>query len=270
MSINSQQIIKYLSGSCSEEECLAIEQFKKESSNNKLIYEKVEKFWNQIGQYKREFRPDAEVAWHHFRKKLKHNKRFTAIIFKIAASLVLLIASVYFVRIYLSSENLEIEKEIKFDNVLTAEGEILEHLFSDSSLVAVNKGSSIKYNDFTSDSVRIIKLTGEAFFKVNASKKDFIVEASEINIRVKGTSFNVNAYDDQSNLEVSVYEGIVEVSEKNNLGNKIVLTKGEKCKYSIENHSFKKKKFRIGKTWFGKLFKKFSNFFKRLNKSNSK
>jgi ferric-dicitrate binding protein FerR (iron transport regulator) len=62
---------------------------------------------------------------------------------------------------------------------------------------------------------RRVKLKGEAFFNISPDKKKpFFIEAgNDVEIRVVGTSFNVKAYDDYT--EVVVETGIVEVRKFN-------------------------------------------------------
>ena len=58
-----------------------------------------------------------------------------------------------------------------------------------------------------------VKITGEAYFEVtHNSKSPFIVEKDDATIGVLGTHFNVNAYEDEGKMKVTLITGSVKVS----------------------------------------------------------
>jgi ferric-dicitrate binding protein FerR (iron transport regulator) len=64
---------------------------------------------------------------------------------------------------------------------------------------------------------RKVEITGEAYFEVtHDARKPFIVSKGETSVTVLGTHFNVNAYDDEDALRVTLLEGSVKVSANNN------------------------------------------------------
>lgn len=84
---------------------------------------------------------------------------------------------------------------------------------SDTSKVWLNTGSSITYPTAFKSNQRTVKITGEAYFEItHNSKMPFFVEKDDAEIRVLGTHFNVNAYDDESNIKVTLIKGSVRVS----------------------------------------------------------
>ncbi len=82
----------------------------------------------------------------------------------------------------------------------------------DQTLVKLNSGSEISYEeDF--DQGRQITLTGEAFFEVVPdSTQPFIIQSGELRTMVLGTSFNVKAYPQEKEVQVAVVSGKVQVS----------------------------------------------------------
>ena len=63
---------------------------------------------------------------------------------------------------------------------------------------------------------RKVEITGEAYFEVaHNAKMPFKVKKGDAEIEVLGTHFNVNAYDDENNMKVSLLEGAVKVSKAN-------------------------------------------------------
>jgi transmembrane sensor len=91
----------------------------------------------------------------------------------------------------------------------------IDMTLSDGSHVWLNAGSSIKYPVSFNGNERRVSMTGEAYFEIahNASKP-FIVEKDAVNVKVLGTKFNVNAYEDEDAMKVTLLEGSVEVKSK--------------------------------------------------------
>ncbi|WP_289062129.1 FecR domain-containing protein [uncultured Zobellia sp.] len=90
-------------------------------------------------------------------------------------------------------------------------GRHFELKLADGSIAYLNSGSSLKYPiEFSKGKSRKIFLTGEAFLEVAEDKKrPFIVNASDLNIKVYGTKFNVSAYPEDNFKEVVLVEGSV-------------------------------------------------------------
>lgn len=86
----------------------------------------------------------------------------------------------------------------------------------DGTKVSLNSGSFIRYpNNFGKES-REVYFEGEAYFDVKKDRnKPFIVNTSDIEIKVLGTQFNVSAYPDEENIETTLVKGEVEVFYKN-------------------------------------------------------
>ena len=94
----------------------------------------------------------------------------------------------------------------------TRNGEIREVVLPDSSRVVLNAGSILLYPERFADT-RYVYLTGEAVFDVTASKEHpFVVRTSDVNVKVHGTRFNVSAYNDEDNVNVTLCRGAVSVA----------------------------------------------------------
>lgn len=88
---------------------------------------------------------------------------------------------------------------------------------SDGTKVWLNAASSIVYpTNFTADE-RKVELTGEAYFEVaHNENQPFIVATKNQKIKVLGTTFNVNAYNDDSKTVTTLLTGSVQLSKNNN------------------------------------------------------
>jgi ferric-dicitrate binding protein FerR (iron transport regulator) len=110
-----------------------------------------------------------------------------------------------------------------------AENEVRIIELPDGSKVTLNHTSELKYSKEFGELNREVILEGEGYFEVaKDSTKPFIINASNSLIEVLGTSFNVNAYKNNSEVEVVVNTGVVALSSKNIPDEKIILKQGEK------------------------------------------
>lgn len=89
---------------------------------------------------------------------------------------------------------------------------------TDGSKVLLNVGSSLTIAKSFGDSIREVRLRGEAFFEIaKDAKHPFIVHSGDLKTSVLGTSFNINAYDDLDHIKIAVLTGKVRVSKNEQL-----------------------------------------------------
>jgi hypothetical protein len=90
---------------------------------------------------------------------------------------------------------------------------------SDGTKVWLNAASSLSYPTFFTGKERKVKLNGEGYFEVaqNASQP-FIVQTADQEVRVLGTSFNVNCYSDEHRTVTTLVTGSVQLDSKNDAG----------------------------------------------------
>lgn len=108
---------------------------------------------------------------------------------------------------------------------------VVDITFSDGSRVWLNAGSSVTYPVAFIGNERKVAITGEAYFEIAHDKtKPFILSKNEMSVEVLGTHFNVNAYDDEKDIKVTLLEGSVRTSIAN--GESSVLKPGEQAQVS--------------------------------------
>ena len=132
---------------------------------------------------------------------------------KIAASIVLIctVGSLLYI-----NRQKELATEIKTRIArISNNGRNLKMLeLEDGTKIWINPGTTVVYNKATyGDSVREISLTGEAYFNVaHNARKPFRVKAGKLTTTVLGTSFNVEAYENEQDLRVTLVTGRVRVN----------------------------------------------------------
>jgi len=92
-------------------------------------------------------------------------------------------------------------------------------ILSDGSKVTLNAATTFRYpTNFTTDN-RMVYLDGEAYFEVaKDEKKPFVVKLKKQDIKVLGTSFNVEAFGDESYSIVTLLSGSVSLESYNEEG----------------------------------------------------
>jgi len=112
---------------------------------------------------------------------------------------------------YTSKGNEKRHTQSVFNELRTPRGGGYHLELSDGTKVWLNSGSSLRYPVSFSDSVRQLVLDGEAYFEVSHSETPFIVSTGNMNTRVLGTSFNVEAFSDDPAFHTTLVEGKVSV-----------------------------------------------------------
>ena len=102
---------------------------------------------------------------------------------------------------------------VVYNTMTTPKGGQYKLNLPDGTTVWLNASSSITYPTAFPGNTRAVAITGEAYFEVAKNPlKPFTVRTYEDEITVKGTSFNVNSYDDEAGIKTSLLEGLVQVN----------------------------------------------------------
>lgn len=108
----------------------------------------------------------------------------------------------------------------------------------DSSVVWLNAGSKLSYDEHFGKSNRNTRLVGEGYFEVKKSTVPFIIHTNEIQIKVLGTAFNVRSYENEK-TETSLIRGKIEITMNKRPGEKIILRPNEKLVIAPESKTNK-------------------------------
>lgn len=105
-------------------------------------------------------------------------------------------------------------KELVYNTISTPKGGQYQLTLSDGTRVWLNAASSIKFPVVFNGNERRVVMTGEAYFEVAKNeKKPFIVQSEgKQEVTVIGTSFNINAYDNENTLNTTLVDGKVKLS----------------------------------------------------------
>ena len=118
---------------------------------------------------------------------------------------------------YLSNSK---EKEVVYNEIHVQKGGRANTLvLSDGTKVILNAATTFKYPTSFGEKNRMVYLEGEAYFEVaKDEEKPFVVKLNKQDITVLGTTFNVQAYKDESYSIVTLLSGRVMLDAFNELG----------------------------------------------------
>lgn len=114
--------------------------------------------------------------------------------------------------LYFSTQS-DSNSSLTYTTVSADFGQISKVLLPDSTIIWINSGSTIRYNNLFSTSNRDIDLTGEAFFKVHENKSlPLVVSSEDLRVKVLGTEFSVISYPEENTIQVILEKGKVELT----------------------------------------------------------
>ena len=120
------------------------------------------------------------------------------------------------------------DDSILYNTLSTPKGGQYRLTLPDGTKVWLNAASSIKYPTAFNGKSRTVVVTGETYFEVvGKPNQPFIVRTGKMAVTVLGTSFNINAYADESSIKTSLLEGSIKIS---NSDQTVRLTPGQQAK----------------------------------------
>ena len=130
----------------------------------------------------------------------------------------------------------------------------------DGTIVYLNSESSLSYPSRFNGDFRKVTLSGEAYFEVakDPEKKFILSTTHQSQIEVLGTCFNVEAYEQNTEVITTLIEGKVDFMFEKDAGMKhVFLSPREKLVYDSETDKSTFIKLRENQNWLGKMEKWF-------------
>ncbi len=229
-------IAKVLADEATDVEQADLNRWLAESPTNEKYFADIKQIWTQSGDSLDALDVDTDEAWsrvqgriHAPPKKLTVSWLSMPNIMKIAAAALLLFGAIQFFNSGSTLKNKEI----------IAATFVSKDTLSDGSQVILNKKSSL--TTVFSKKERRVKMAGEAFFNVaHDTEKPFVIEVKTLEIKVVGTSFNVDNLSEVGKIIVVVETGKVLLRGAN--GAEIYLEKDDKAVYDVATGQFERTK----------------------------
>lgn len=131
--------------------------------------------------------------------------------------------------------NTHFRNDVNLISMSTSTGVTSELVLPDGTKVWLNSSSKIVYPDKFGRGERSVTLEGEAYFEVTKDRHHkFVVNASDVQVEVYGTRFNVEAYpDSDGKVRTSLYQGSIGLKFKDHAGDTrcISVNPGQKYVY---------------------------------------
>jgi len=100
----------------------------------------------------------------------------------------------------------------QYNTVIVPPGQRINLILSDNTNLWLNANTKFRYPTEFAKGARTVFLDGEAYFEVSENvKKPFIVRTGQGDVRVTGTTFNVEAYSQYKSFNTSLFEGGVDI-----------------------------------------------------------
>ncbi len=245
--IDDSLLARYLDGSTTDQESAMVEAWINNSTENQRFFDQFIKIWEKSKEvaYTPDIKFNKKAAFENVLSRIeegtpnkKEGSKSGKVIalnswFTRVAAILIIGIGIYIMYQFLMPSDSTI--------LMTAENEHALIVLPDNSTINLNRGGKIKYAENFKDN-RKVSLNGEAFFEVESQKESpFIIELSELEVMVIGTSFYITALENEDFIEVGVKTGIVEVKKTSN-SNKITLTKSESIIYIKSSESFERPK----------------------------
>ena len=213
---------KYLSKEATEEEIDQLMKIMEEDESAASLFHQMSLIWDQHKKWPGVHSFNAEMDKQRLFERIKmaeksespstgrqvtftnfHLKRLAAIIFIVVCAGIL----------FWSQRQEPEEVGIVWELHENPRGRRTVQTLSDGTVVHLNAASRIKYAKSFEGDTREVFLDGEAYFEVAKNpEKPFLVHTQQISTKVLGTSFNIRAFQHESDIEVSLLEGKVEVT----------------------------------------------------------
>lgn len=195
--MNRDILYQFFEGKASIEDEMQIRRWLDASESNRITFMQERKIYDTIllnsFDSQKSGKKGKSVSWYH--------------IGTVAAVLLLLVVSTLYLRILLQNDTSQ-----KYNTLIVPPGQRMHLTLADNTDIWLNANSTLRYPSEFSKKDRTVFLDGEAFFDVSKDdKKPFLVKTTSGDIRVTGTSFNVEAYSKQGGFETSLFEGSVDI-----------------------------------------------------------
>lgn len=226
-------IISYLKKETTNEESLIIEIWLNASVENKNYINDLNNLWIEAGKLNPILvETNVDEAWNRLSLRIEKEKvvlnsthkekinPFIKTLLKVAAIIIPAIAIISF---YLFSN-----KELKQIDIVTTNNNLQKQL-SDGSIININAHSKLTYPEEFDSKLREVSLNGEAFFEISPNKeKPFIIHYKDANVKVVGTSFNVNTNNNKVKVFVKTGKVLLYcISSNSNDTNLVTLVAGD-------------------------------------------
>ncbi len=213
-------------------------------SETKEIYKKTKTSWAILSSEKKVEQSKIDRFYLDLEKRIQPQKSFSN--FKIsrikyAAILILCIGLASVLNLLFNGQDdCKTDSELRYLTVVAENSQISKVILPDSSIVWLNSGTTLQYNNNYSVDNRDLILLGQAYLDVKKDANNpLVVICEDLNVKVYGTTFDVCAYPGDDNFKVMLETGSVELSHPRNESISYKLRPGETAQFDVTTQDVK-------------------------------
>jgi ferric-dicitrate binding protein FerR (iron transport regulator) len=232
--IDIELITRHLSGESGASEEEDLKRWLAENPENNKLLDQYTSVWEKLGRIESLAGIDLDAEWHVLESRLAESEKLISIKpgrKRSAGYYTGRIAVAAMLAVILTFSGIYVVNRYGYKTMATMDqSEVL--VLPDGSIVTLNHFSSLKYPRRFSGEIRNVEMEGEGFFEVESDPEHpFLISTRDVDIKVLGTSFNVNAYSENEAVEVIVATGEVAVTRHGEVPRTIILKPGNKGVY---------------------------------------
>jgi transmembrane sensor len=215
---SQELLIRIIQGKANPKDVSLFNDWLRLSDNNILEYESLKLIWEKTESHVPDI-PDPDLMWNKINKKINKSSNILgegfdlSWVIKIAAVILIAITGIIFYN-HIKDTTLSANRsnslsdlntlQIINHNLVSHKGEKITCVLPDSTIVHMNSESRLDYPEYFSGNIRIVELSGEAYFSVKHDRnRPFIVKCGNSQVTVTGTEFNIKNRNDYTNIVVS-------------------------------------------------------------------
>jgi len=234
---------RYCSGEATIKECQLVEAWIKQSDENFRIAKQIHTVYLATDTMQVLSKVDTEKSLATICRKINDSNKHTKTTW---VTWLQRIAAIFFIPLLITFGIQNLKKRpvevAQMIEVKTNPGITTTIDLPDGSKVYLNSESKLSYPSFFDEDKRMVKLQGEAFFEVEKDQsRGFMISTShETLIEVLGTSFNVEAFEEEAFVSTTLIEGRVRFEYmKNRKPTSVMMKPGQKLTYDSSSSQVK-------------------------------
>jgi transmembrane sensor len=212
-------IQKYLQKETTEAEDQQLHQWIHESPENEKRFFGEKDIWDTYGFHSNQKVYETDLELELLKQNLSLNQplktSYLTYFLRIAAMLLLAFGLGWGTR-FISFTKDQPVATVTMQEIFVPKGQVNQLFLADGTRIWINSETRILAPSQFASGERVVKLSGEAFFEVaKDSLRPFRVEVNGQQIEVLGTSFNVRAYANSSEIETTLETGQIKLKTDN-------------------------------------------------------
>lgn len=239
---NLDDILNLITGNIDPDRKKEVYSMVNKDTDAKDLFRKAKITWALMSSTRKMPDYKVEKSYHELHSRISSKQNFLKLYpYLRYAAMVVLLLSISSIMFYLGKQNtIAPEQEIKYTSVIADTGQISKVILPDSSVVWLNSGTKLTYDNNFSLNNRNLTLSGQAFLEVKKNRNlPLVVASGNLRVKVLGTRFDVNAYPDNNMIKVILETGKIELLNSKDKSFNYQLNPGEMAEYDYQTGSIK-------------------------------